>query len=179
MRLFVGLALPTDIRMSLGALCNGLDGARWVKPENLHMTLRFIGEVGGGEASDIDAALAAVQAPGFDLTFHGLGHFGKAGKMRALWAGVEASEKLIHLQDKVESAVVRAGYGAEGRKFKPHVTLARFKGRPPRGMGAYLETHGTFSTAPFPVRAFTLFESHMGHGGSHYVALREYALNGE
>ncbi|MEK9722638.1 MAG: RNA 2',3'-cyclic phosphodiesterase [Rhodospirillaceae bacterium] len=176
MRLFIGLSLPTDVRYALGAVCNGLDGAKWVKPENLHMTLRFIGEVGRGEASDLDAALAGIAAPAFDLRCQGLGNFGKGDKLRSVWVGVETSDALARLQEKVESAAARAGFGAETRKFKPHITLARFRGRQPRNFGGFLAANGAFATAPFPVRAFTLFESHMGHGGSHYVPLSDYPL---
>ncbi len=176
MRLFVGLTLPDDIRASLAGVCAGLDGARWVKPENLHMTLRFIGEVGGAEAGDIDAALGTINAPAFQLQCQGLGHFGKAAKVRALWAGLTPSDALSHLQEKIESAVARAGYGAEGRKFKPHITLVRIRGRPPKNLGDYMAAHGAFTTAPFSINAFTLFESHMGHGGSHYVPISEYPL---
>lgn len=176
MRLFVALALPQDIRFSIAAISGGLDGARWVKPENLHLTLRFIGEVGRREADDLDSALGDIAGPVFEMQCRGLGHFGKAQKVRAIWADVAPSAGLMHLQDKVESAVARAGHGAEGRKFKPHITLARFRGRPPRNLGDYLEAHGAFVTAPFQISAFTLFESHMGHGGSHYVPLSEYPL---
>ena len=96
--------------------------------------------------------------------------------MRALWAGIAPNDGLSRLQDKVERAAVRAGFGDEGRKFKPHITIARFRGRKPRNLGDYLDVHGAFSTALFPVSSFTLFESHMGHGGSHYIPLNDYSL---
>ncbi|MDD9876977.1 MAG: RNA 2',3'-cyclic phosphodiesterase [Magnetovibrio sp.] len=176
MRLFVGIRLPAETRAILERACAGLEGARWVRPENMHLTLRFIGEVGGTEAGDIDAALGDVRAAGFELALNGLGHFGNGRKVRALWAAVEAGQPLARLHEKVEAAVVRAGREPEGRKFRPHVTLARFKGRPPRNLGDYLEAHNRLSTPAFPVVAFTLFESHMGHGGSHYEALSDYAL---
>lgn len=176
MRLFVGLPLPEDIRAVLGSMCNGLDGARWVKPESMHLTLRFVGEVGGADAADLDMALNDVRASAFEMQCRDLGHFGKAGKVRALWAGVPENAGLNQLQDKVERAVAGAGYGSEGRKFKPHVTLARFRGRVPRGLGDYLNARGAFSSALFSVSSFTLFESRMGHGGSHYVPLNDYPL---
>lgn len=176
MRLFVGLSLPAEIRTRLGGMCNGLEGARWVQTDNLHMTLRFIGEADGGEAQDIDSALGAVSAPLFELELRGLGHFGKGAKVRAVWADVIAPPELNQLHEKIEAAIVRAGFEPEHRKFRPHVTLARFKGRGPKSIGAYLEANNTFTAPPFPVSAFTLFESHMGHGGSHYVALKNYPL---
>lgn len=177
MRLFVGIALPTDIRLTLGTLCSGVAGARWVSPDNMHLTLRFIGEADGGMAADLDAELSDIHVPAFDLALTGIGSFAKRSRLRALWAGVETSAALQHLHNKVETAAVRAGFQPEGRKFTPHVTLARFKGQHV-DLGNYLEANGTFSTAPFPVDAFTLFESHLGHGGSHYVALNAYRTQG-
>ncbi len=175
MRLFVGIALPPDIRMALGTLCAGISGTRWVKPENLHVTLRFIGEASRGAAQDLDAALGDVHVPAFEMRFCGIGDFSKKSRLKALWSGVAANPALTHLQGKVEKAAQRAGFAPEGRKFTPHVTLARFKGQRV-DLGHYLETNGAFSTEPFVVENFTLFESHLGHGGSHYVVLNEYPL---
>ncbi len=175
MRLFVGIELPSDIRMTLGTLCSGLSGTRWVRTENMHVTLRFIGETGLGAAHDLDAALGDVRVPAFEMRFCGIGDFSQRSRLKALWAGVAANPALGHLQGKVEKAVQRAGFPPDGRKFTPHVTLARFKGQRV-DLGHYLETNGAFSSAPFPVEKFTLFESHMGHGGSHYEVLKEYPL---
>ena len=110
MRLFVGLALPKDIRDRLRMLSGGLAGARWVKPENLHLSLRFIGEVPGGEERDIFEALRGIEAPAFDLMLSGLGSFERRGRVHAVWAGVEKSDGLSHLQSKVAAALVRTGF---------------------------------------------------------------------
>lgn len=176
MRLFVGLSFPKHIRQSLCVLASGIDGARWVKPESLHLTLRFMGEASKGQAADLDAALSVISEPVFALRCSGLGHFGRGDKVRALWAGIAPNQGLSRLQEKVERAAFHVGFGDEGRKFKPHVTLARFRGGNPRNLGEYLNVHGAFSTEPFLVSSFTLFESHMGHGGSHYVSLNDYSL---
>ncbi len=176
MRLFVGLSIPNEILQNLGVLASGLDGARWVKPESLHLTLRFIGGVSTRDAADLDTALSTIIEPAFAFRCSGLGHFGKGNRVRALWAGVALNDGLSRLQNKVERAAFSVGFGDERRKFKPHITLARFRGRNPRNLGDYLSAHGAFSTLPFPVSSFTLFESHMGHGGSHYVPLKDYYL---
>src|SRR5690242_13145374 len=126
LRLFVGIALPPQLKLRLSLLASGVPGARWVDPGNMHLTLRFIGEVDEGVASDIDAALARIRAPRFAVTLTGIGHFGGAAP-RLLWAGVESNAALFHLRDKIEAAVVRAGLAAETRRFSPHVTLARLK----------------------------------------------------
>ena len=176
MRLFIAIPLPEPVRRALLGLRSGLPGARWVEPEAMHLTLRFLGEVDEDEAEDIDAALAAIDAPAFELAISGIGCFQSRRRVRSVWVGLERSEPLARLQGKVESAVVRAGFEPEGRKFKPHVTLARMKNTPAGHVGAYMETHDTFAVAPFPAAAFTLVRSHLGRDGAHYEVLAEYPL---
>ncbi|MBB6253600.1 RNA 2',3'-cyclic phosphodiesterase [Nitrospirillum iridis] len=178
-RLFVGLAMPEAVRNTLSRLAGGLPGARWVRPENHHLTLRFIGEVDEGVAQDVDEALDLVTAPPFALTLDGLGHFGQGVRARTLWAGVGPEPALDHLQAKVESAVVRTGLPAETRKFSPHVTLATLgRDTPPARLGRFLEEYGLFQAGPFPVDQFILYESVLGRQGSTYHALRSYPLGG-
>lgn len=176
MRLFVGLALPDEVRDDLSRIAGGLSGARWVDPESLHLTLRFVGEVDRGAAEDLDASLTGVDAPAFDMAFDGLGTFGNDRKQRALWAAVPPNPALEHLRAKVESAVVRAGFEPERRKFKPHVTLARLHGVAPDRLGAYLAHNGAFGTEAFTVDSFVLFRSHLGDEGARYEALADYPL---
>ncbi|NQU61156.1 MAG: RNA 2',3'-cyclic phosphodiesterase [Rhodospirillales bacterium] len=176
MRLFVGIALPEDIRDRLRSLSGGLPGARWVSLENLHLSLRFIGEVPGGDERDIFEALKALDLPAFELTLSGLGSFERRGRVYAVWAGVEKSEPLSHLQAKVAVALERTGFEPEHRKFKPHITLARLKGGKVPEVAQYLQFHGSFAVGPFRVAHFTLFRSYLGNGGSHYEALVEYPL---
>ena len=178
MRLFVGIPLPEDVRARLGELKGGLLGARWVEPENLHLSLRFIGEVPGGDEADIDEALATIEAPGFPLALSELGFFDRRRRVHAVWAGIRMSEPMVRLRAKVEQALVRLGHEPEHRKFKPHVTIARLKGGAATEAGLYLESHAGFAAGPFTVDTFTLYESHLGHGGAHYEALAEYPLSG-
>jgi 2'-5' RNA ligase len=175
-RLFVGLELPPELRDRLAGLGGGVPGARWTEPGNLHLTLRFIGEVEEGMLADIHAGLAAVSAPAFDLVLEGTGRFGAGARTRALWAGVEGNAALQHLQQKVESAVVRTGLPAEERKFIPHVTLARLKDAPAERVARFLEERGLFRAGPVRVDHFTLFESRPGRGGPVYIPLGEYPL---
>ena len=176
-RLFVALDLPAQLRERLRLLTGAkLPGARWVPPENMHLTLRFVGEVDHGRADDIDAALAGISARGFSLTFAGLGVFESGRRLHALWVGVERSPALEHLRAKIESAVVRAGCAPERRKFSPHVTLARLDAPEPDKLGSFLHTHGLVRIGPVPVEHFTLFSSRLGRDGAHYVAEADYAL---
>jgi RNA 2',3'-cyclic 3'-phosphodiesterase len=177
-RLFVAIALPEDVRDRLGLLAGGVPGARWVDPENLHLTLRFIGEVDGGWAEDITAALGGVVARPFELALAGVGHWGTRERATAIWAGVEKNPGLSHLQSKVESALVRLGLEPEGRKFAPHVTLARLSGSPCGRVAKFIADHNLFRLPPFPVTAFTLFSSFLSRGGAIYTPEVEYALLG-
>lgn len=179
MRLFVGIALPEPVRARLAVLESGIPGAKWVKVENLHLTLRFIGEVDGGAAHDIDAALAAVRGPAFRLAFSGLGCFDRKGKVHTLWAAIERSEPLLRLQAKIETALVRLRLEPERRKFTPHAALARMRNgiAPGHKIGAWLAANNRFAAGPFEVDRFILYRSHLGGEAPHYEALAEYALD--
>ena len=179
MRLFVALSLPEDVRDELARLAHGLPGARWVAAENLHLTLRFIGEVDADVAHDIDAALAAIRSPAFSLALAGIDRFGDRRNVRQLWVGADPQPALGRLQAKVEAAVVRAGLKPEGRKFKPHVTLARFKGRPGPKLGEYLSHNALFRLPPFEVSRFILYSSFLSSGGSIYTEEAAYDLTRE
>src|SRR3954451_24232219 len=130
MRLFVALDLPWLLRERLSALAGGLPGARWVPPENYHLTLRFIGETPGHKAEDIDVALAGLRARGFSLTLAGVGTFSKGGRSTALWVGGGGNPQLDHLQNKIETALQLCGLDAERRRFLTHVTLAPLENAP-------------------------------------------------
>ncbi len=176
LRLFVGIPFPDDVRASLDTLCNGLHGVRWVRPENFHLTLRFVGEVDETTAEDLDATLSGIHAPRFEMALGEIGCFEGGRTVRAIWAGVERSPLLEHLHGKVESAAVRAGLPPETRKFRPHVTLARPHGLTHARAAPYLESRGRFRTPPFEVDRFVLFRSHLRREGAHYEALAEYPL---
>ena len=175
-RLFVALEIPEIVADALTVLQSGVEGARWVKPENFHLTLAFIG---GADRHGYSAALeclAKVEAPAFDLRLSRIGLFGDK-KPHALWAGVEPSQALAHLQAKVETALRREGFDLEKRKFKPHVTLAYLKNVPSDAAALYAAQHGLFSCGPFPVDAFHLFSSELGGEGAHYAIEASYALS--
>ena len=175
-RLFVALDLPEEIRDELSAMCGGIPGARWVPEENYHLTLRFIGEVPGWQAQEVDEALAGIRAPGFDLTLRGVGTFQKAGRIAALWAGVEKSEPLLFLQAKVETALQRIELEPERKRFAPHVTLARTERAAQDKCMAFVQAHNLFRAAPVPVEGFTLYSSRLGKEGAVYEREVEYGL---
>jgi 2'-5' RNA ligase len=176
MRLFVALDLPHATRQRLSDLAMGLPGARIVPPENTHLTLRFIGETPRHTAAELDLALAALQSRGFELTLRGVGTTEKAGRVSAIWAGVERNPALDHLRAKIETALQRAGLPPERRRFTPHVTIASLiTGAEPR-LPAWVQAHNLFRAEPVPIRHFTLFSSALGKEHAVYTPEVEYAL---
>ena len=176
MRLFVALDLPWPVRERLSLMGGGIAGARWISPENYHLTLRFIGETQAHQAEDIDLALAAIRARTFMLTLAGVGTFAKGGRDNALWVGVERNPQLDHLQNKIETALQRVGVSPERRRFTPHVTLARLDNAVEAKLAGFVQAHNLFRTEPVPVEHFTLFSSRLGKEQSVYTPEVEYEL---
>ena len=142
LRLFVALEIPEDVKDRLSSLTHGLPDARWVSSDSMHITLRFIGEVDEHVAEDIDAALGGVRSSPVAVSLGALGCWESKGRVRAVWSKVSAEEPLDVLQGRVESSLKRVGFEPEGRKFSPHVTIARLKGVPARIVAPYLQQHG-------------------------------------
>jgi 2'-5' RNA ligase len=177
MRLFAALDLPWSLRERLALMAgSGIPGARWVPPENYHLTLRFIGETPGYRAEDIDHALAALAARSFALTLVGVGIFAKAGRGSSLWAGVERNPALEHLRSKIETALQRCGLEPERRRFQPHITLARLDSPSEGKLAAFVQANNLFRAGPVPMEHFTLFSSRLGKDQAVYTAEVEYPL---
>ncbi len=177
MRLFVALDLPWTLRRQLALLASaGIPGARWVPPENYHVTLRFIGETPAYRAQEIDDALVGLKTRGFSLTMAGVGTFSKAGRTTALWVGVERNPQLDHLQNKIASALRRCGLEPERRRFQPHVTLARLDSAVEAKVVSFVQAHNLFRADPVPIDRFTLFSSLLGKEAAVYTPEVEYAL---
>ena len=177
MRLFVALALPDAVAQGLMLIRGGVPGARWLQRDQLHLTLRFIGEVDGRDARMLDDALAAIRAPSFPLQFHGVGQFGNK-QPHMLWAGTRRNAALEHLQRKVDNAIRRVGQPQDAHKFTPHVTLARLKNAEPGKVLEWLTHNALFTSAEFPVEAFCLYSSKLTSDGSIYRVEQDYPLKG-
>ena len=161
-RLFVAIDFPEAVNRRLAALCSGLPGARWLPTGQFHLTLRFIGAVDGDGFAGIAHDLCHVACPPFSLKLNGIGHFPPRGQPRVLWVGVEAGDGLIRLHGQIEHRLRHLGIEPEGRKFAPHITLARLKGTPVSRLGDYLVAHGDFITETIPVSHFHLYSSVLG-----------------
>lgn len=166
-RLFVALRPPEEFCDALLDTMEGIPGARWQDADNLHITLRFIGEVDRHMAADLESALGDVLFTPFPLEISGVGHFEGKGRAKAIWAGVAPSGALDELQMRVEMACRRAGLPAETRKFVPHVTIARLNsGSGP--IGDWLAQHGRLRLGPWQVERFSLYESDLTPNGPLY-----------
>jgi 2'-5' RNA ligase len=174
-RLFTALEIPSDIVFSLSLLRGGLPGARWVDPENYHITLRFVGDVEEPMADEIAGQLRRVSRPAFELALGGLGAFGSR-KPHAIYAAVRPTPVLRELQSEHERLMQRIGLEPERRKFTPHVTIARLRGSSQPDVAAYLALRGDFRTAPFPVGRFVLMSSRASRGGGPYIVEESYPL---
>ncbi len=174
-RLFVAIRPPEPIR---GLLIDAMDESadfRWQDDEQLHLTLRFIGEIERPVANDLADALTRISARPLELHVAGVGRFEQRNS-GALWAGVEPKPPLAALAARVERVCQSAGLEPERRAFHPHITLARWKGRRTSEVQSYLERRRGLSSEPFVVEAFGLFESHLSRHGAHYEEVASYPL---
>ena len=176
-RLFTALALPPALADRLADLAMPLAGARWIEPDDMHITLRFAGDIDNPTAREFHAALSAIEEPAFTLKLSGFGAFG-GQQPRTLWAGVSESPWLDALARANDRAARSAGLAHAKHPFRPHVTLARLKGTRPEAVARVLETLGAFESAPFPVEEFLLMSSKPKVGGGPYVVEEAFPLGG-
>ena len=175
-RLFTGLEIPPDVCQTLSSLRGGLPGARWIDPENYHVTLRFIGDIDGVSANEIAMLLTRIDRKPFEVTVQGLTSFG-GKKPRAVVATIQPSRPLIELQAELERLMQRLGLDPEGRKFVPHVTLARLYDASSQDVADYLSVRGYFPSKVFTVERFVLFSARASTGGGPYVVEDSYDLS--
>jgi 2'-5' RNA ligase len=165
-RLFIAIDLPEQVREAVAGIARDLPGARRVPREQIHLTLRFIGEVDEGMFLAIKSVLGTVRGSPFSLTLKGVGHFPKGKYPRVLWVGMEESVLLRELQKKVELALIDAGVAADERGFSPHITIARLKETPPARVALLEEKHQPFVAGPFQVGEFYLYSSTLTREGA-------------
>jgi 2'-5' RNA ligase len=174
-RIFTAIEIPADVAQMLTFLRGGLPGARWINPENYHITLRFIGDVDVNVAHDVASMLDSVNRAPFELRLDGLASFG-GRKPRSVFANVSSSRALMDLQAEHERLMQRVGLAPEGRKYTPHVTLARLRDSSSRQVADYLAERGSFRSASFRVDRFVLYSSRDSVGGGPYVVEEAYPL---
>jgi RNA 2',3'-cyclic 3'-phosphodiesterase len=166
-RLFIAIDFPDEVKDDLANICFGVQGAKWVPKENMHLTIRFIGDVDEAGYHALRDGLSDVNASRFSLSLKGVGHFPPRNQPRVLWAGIEKNEQLMELRDFVETSLREAGIAPEERKFAAHVTLARLGPNTPLGaVTAFLSTNGLFRARPLPVEEFHLYSSVLSESGA-------------
>ena len=174
-RLFTGLEIPDDLAMDLSLLRGGLSGARWIDRENYHLTLRFIGDIDAATAEEVQSKLETIRHPPFTVTLEGLSSFGGA-KPRALVAKARPASPLVELQAQQERLIRRAGIAPDGRKFIPHITLARLRTASSAAVAEYLSLRGGFCYRHFEAKRFVLFSSRASIGGGPYIVEAAFPL---
>jgi RNA 2',3'-cyclic 3'-phosphodiesterase len=192
MRLFVAIDPEDTVRAGIARFLDGVRGfapeARWVHPESLHVTLKFIGEQQENAVEGIKAALGAIQASAFDLNFRGCGYFPTALAARVFWIGVEPEGKLASLAAAVDESLGRLGIPKEEHAFNAHLTLARSAGsrtmrdKGKRAGNTFQHLQQKLEALPAPefgkvtVREFFLYRSQLSPAGSRYTKLARFAL---
>ena len=175
-RLFIAIDLPERIKDDITATYVALPGARWIDETNLHLTLRFIGDVPGDVAERIATALRSVNGPPFSLKIKSVGFFPPRREPRILWTGIDESEEVMRLQARIERMLTSIGIDPDARKFHPHVTVARLNCTPPHNVAQYVTHNSLFATEPFSVSSFHLYSSFLRKEGALHEKIASYEL---
>ena len=175
-RLFIAVDLPAEIKNNLEKMSFGIPGAKWIDPQQIHLTVRFIGDVDGATFLDIKTALEQVSLKPFSLALKGVGHFPPRGKPRVLWVGIEQSQPLQSLKGRMDKILATVGLQPEGRKFSAHITLARLKNSPIYMVANFLAGNGLFSQEPFEIKDFKLYSSTLTPKGAIHKVEKVYPL---
>ncbi len=173
LRLFTGLELPSDIGLDLNFMQGGIAGARWIDRESFHITLRFIGDIDDAMGRDVALALDEADVRPFAITLKGIDVFG-GNKPHAIIALVEENAELRRLQAAQERICQSVGLAPEGRKYIPHVTLARLRDPDPHALRSFIESHALYRSRTFDVEQFVLFSSKPLRGGGPYAVEEAY-----
>ena len=169
-RLFVALRPPAAIRAALASVMDGVAVARWQDDDQLHLTVRFLGDLDRRATEDVVAALGQVTTPALQARLAGVGAFETGGRITTLWAGLAPREPLAALHRKVERGLILAGVAPDRRAYLPHVTLARLSrgaGLDP-AIGRWRADNAALTSAPFALDRLILFESTLGREGARY-----------
>lgn len=176
-RLFIAIDLPPDRSAALATLRNEELGARWTPVEQLHITLRFLGDVDETEVEPLRERLRGVASPSFRVSGEQLDTFPSRRRPRVLVARVSSDSNLIRLREEIERVVIELGFEMETRPFQPHVTLARFKRAAPRKVRQFIKDHSTRSIEPFIVSQFHLYRSDLKPSGAEHTVVESYDLD--
>lgn len=176
MRLFIAVPLPDAVTDQFSDLQQPIDGLRWQDRNQMHLTLKFLGETNPKRVPEIDQKLSKIQLPPFFMTIKGFGYFPKGKQPRVLWTGINKNESLQKLQQSIERTCTTMGFDAETRLFKPHITIARIDGTPRREVMSFINQHKKFRISDVPVDEFVLYESKLSSEGAIYIRKKSFKL---
>ncbi|MDG5815482.1 RNA 2',3'-cyclic phosphodiesterase [Chitinispirillales bacterium ANBcel5] len=175
-RLFVAIDLPEDIKDQLIETYHAIPGAKWIDEKQLHLTLRFIGDVQNDIADRIHLSLKSVSSSSFSMALKGVGYFPPKRHPRVLWFGIAENPELLQFQAKIDKVITEAGIAPEGRKYSPHITVARLNKSPLERIVNFISANSLFSTDSFTVTEFHLYSSTLGKEGAHHIKEATYPL---
>ncbi len=175
-RLFIAIDLPERIKDDISSTYMAIPGTRWVEETQLHITLRFIGEVDNIITEKIARSLNSAIISPFNLNLKGVGYFPPRKIPRILWVGIADNPELLRLQNKIERSVTSTGIEPDNRKFHPHITIARLNAAVAEKIALFLSANSLFATEPFEVSQFHLYSSHLKKDGAHHEILQTYKL---
>lgn len=178
MRLFIALPIPEPVKRQLLELQQPIQGVRWQQENQLHLTLKFLGDTEPVRAREVKAGLGDIELPSFTMRLKGFGYFPKGRHPKVLWAGISKNKELVRLQQAVEERCTELGFEAEDRSFKPHITLARLNGVKKRDVLSFVNQHKQFQIPDVPVDEFVLYESKLDPDGAKHTRLKTFPLEG-
>jgi RNA 2',3'-cyclic 3'-phosphodiesterase len=175
-RTFIALQLEASIRSRLSELARTIPGARPVPPEQIHLTLRFIGDIDGILFQDIKEGLSEIAAATLTLSIRGVGHFPPRGAPRVIWAGVEPAAALTGLRSGINRVLTEFGIPGEERRYHPHITFARLNNSPIGRIADFLAGNSLLHSPPCAIESFTLFSSTLSEKGAIHRIEADYPL---
>jgi 2'-5' RNA ligase len=179
-RLFVALSLPSVVRDALAALATRIEGVAWTRPEQLHITLRFLGDVPHAQIDPMIDRLAGIRVAPFILPLEDLGTFPPKRPPRILWASVGSGHpRLFQLRQRLDDALLASGVDLDVRTFHPHATLARCQETSAPAIATWLRHQQDFLAPPFRVEAFDLYSSELHANGAQHMLLHRFPLETE
>ena len=161
MRLFTAVTLPDAVKEEIESICIGLPYVRWVKKDQLHITLCFLGEVDQNRLQEIQESLSEISFDPFSLQMNGVGQFLTAKDINAVWLGVQDEERIVSLQKSVSRQLRALKIPVDKKKYKPHLTLARIKRSSDEKIREYMQEFSKFHSHPFTVDSFQLISSRL------------------
>ncbi|MEL7832520.1 RNA 2',3'-cyclic phosphodiesterase [Fodinibius sp. Rm-B-1B1-1] len=177
MRLFIAIPISDAVKQKIGDLQQPIEGIRWQENEQMHLTLKFVGEADMQLKKSLQKRLDEIEHPTFTIDLKGFGYFPERGRPKVLWIGLRENSSLRVLQQKVEQKCQAVGIAPEDRPYKPHVTMARVQGASKRTVNAFINEHKKFTVRDMMINQFVLYKSKLQPDGAQHSRLQTFLLN--